>query len=198
MAAAYREAGVALVVGHGIGVPSKVFEVARVFTEVVPVFVSPDVGIYDISVSQLEDILKGKSVRWSDLGSASNDRIQVYLHGGHLQRPKFEALLRSKDIELGVESSRLTYGADYADLRDRAIEGGNALVLGLRSVAPADLRMVTLNGKDLTDTSARESYPWVFPVYLAKRRDMQGEIAERRYMEAMEARQWRDLVFVGE
>ena len=198
MAAAYRQAGVALVVGHGVNVPSEQFDVGRAFTEVVPVFVTPDVGLDGISTSQLEGVLSGEIVQWSELGSALDDNIRVYLHGGELQKPKFEALMRSRGINLGVDPDRVTYGADYRDLRDKAVEGGKALAIGLRSVDPEGLRMMALDGKDPKDTAANESYPWVFPVYVAKRRDAQGEMAERLYMGAVEARQERDLVFAGQ
>ena len=193
MKMAYDDANVMLVIGHGIGVPSTELHVRRLFVETVPVFVSSKRDLSNISLSRLKKVIEGKINKWSDLDSSDSGSIHLYLHGGRLQEPKFKALLRREKIHLNLYGgAHIIYLSDYDKLLASAASDPQALALGLRSVKPDGVKILTLDGKHPLDIDAIDRYPLLFPVFLATRYGLQGKKMEAIYLRAVARRQHQD------
>lgn len=171
------------IVSHGGPSNTTEFAAHCVAVEEAPVFVHETNSIR-LSLEHLLGILRGERTRWSEVGGATNQRINVYLHGGVLQRRKFEVLLQS----LGLSRSAVAgcfprYLASYEELERASSSDPHSIAFGLKHAAFSTMRMVSVDGT-LPLSSGEEPYPLCLPIFLLVRstpeaRSFEGQLRAR-------------------
>jgi len=172
-------------IGHGVQAGQDTlgdrFEMMQLHIERAPVFVSNERAGADISTKDLRNILVGEVSNWAQLGRGEGD-IQVYLHGGSMQRVALRVLL-ARTLEVAPANlerlgERVHYVGgnvarrdrerkeaaeeSYQQLAEAAAADVNCLAMGIKDLEPRGLKMLEVNDEPITS----KSYPLVLPIYL--------------------------------
>jgi len=133
--------------------------------EDVPIFLYESNNCNNISKADLANILSGEITRWEQLG-CSQGRIQIYLHGGELQRKSAKNIFKTLDVQPGkLAETAPKYLNTYKELAAVSARDTNALVIGLRNLQTVGLKVVSIEGIPIRS----EAYPIRLPVYLYTR-----------------------------
>jgi hypothetical protein len=159
-----------VIVGHGLETDDARFDRELFQQEMCPVFTAPARTTFGLTTNELFRVLQGQVVDWQQLGQPSG-HINVYLHGGDLQKPAFESLLRQNGVDITkVKYASPTYARDYLELERLACNDTNALVIGLRTLTPKGLKPVKLDGISIIGRTAPKDYPLRENIFIYKRK----------------------------
>lgn len=163
IAAAAR--GSVLLVHHGAAPEIEGYQRRYIHTEVLPVFVSRNTRITNLSLDDLGAMLEGRITNWKDAGSG-NLPVTIIAQGEAMKR-------RALDFQFATRKLRITdciEAGGYSELERISALHAGALVLGLRG-APANrdhLRAIAIDGH--TPMSGK-AYPFRVPISLYLRSD---------------------------
>lgn len=179
------KAAAPLTVGHNLRVELAMHDIKFVHVEYFVGFVAPTRAVRGISKADFKDVLEGKKRDWSQVGQAAG-RIQLYLHGGELQKKAFLSLY----THLGADPRKLTtieprYLEDYGKLRRAAAADRNGLTFGLDTWHPEGLRALPIEGISPDNPLTLAKYPLRIPIYVYERKgsnaakDLQRRLMDR-------------------
>lgn len=188
-----------VIVHHGASVSVDGYSSRFVHTEVLPIFVTRDVAIDNLSLNQLKQIVEGRMASWSQIDG--RDRaISIVRHSDNLKAKALDFQLATQHISVG---SGTTFSNSYENLAKTAIDKGGALLLGLRG-APARryrpyVKAIAIDGH--TPMSGPQ-YPFRVPIQMlvcndrpmaTEMADSLLKVAERRSIQdGMNAQVMRD------
>lgn len=160
------KAAVPLTVGHNLRMELAMYEIKFVHLEYFVGFVAPARAERGISKADLNDVLEGKKRDWNQVGQAPG-RIQLYLHGGALQKKAFLSLytLLSADPRK-LQTIEPRYLQDYGELRQAAAMDRNGLTFGLDIWRPEGLRPLPIEGVSPDNPLTLAKYPLRIPIYI--------------------------------
>lgn len=164
------KAGAPVIIGRNLRVSLDGYQINILQVEYFPIFVHSRRAEKGISKAQVKDVLEGKIRDWRDLDQKEG-RIQLYLHGGELQKRAFQGLytlLNADPRKLATVEPR--YEADYDKLRQAAGRDENGMAFGLNTWTAENLKLLSVDGISLLNPLNRFKYPLQVPVYLYERK----------------------------
>ena len=186
------------IIGHGVKLRGdrlgEAFRMEELHVERAPVFISGERPGDNISMQDLRNIFTGEVTNWEEFGMGEG-KIQIYLHGGSIQRKAMQVLLRQilevNPGQLNNVKGRLHYvGGEkskpdddllpaidqgYKNLAAAAAADANCLAMGIKDLKPRGLKTLTV---DKMPIRAKE-YPLQLPVYLYWARSEAGSMGRK-------------------
>jgi hypothetical protein len=185
-----QDPGNLVIVAHGIAPDLPGFDRFLVHEEHVPVFVSKTQPVGDLSKDQVFKVIQGEITDWKQLGGKPG-RINLYLHGGELQKEKLESIVSHDggDAEK-IKDAGAKLEPTYQSLAAAADKDPNAFCVGLQSLKQGQLKPIKLQGVAPLKPDAGDDYPLKAPVYVFVRKDdARAKAVEQAFLNAVEERE---------
>lgn len=190
---ASKSSDISVIISHGVSGNYQNFRGQLLHVEYVPVFASKQRDVAKLTKASLREILAGKISDWRQLGSREGP-INLYLHGGDLQRKSFSVFLQ-RSLELNdLKIKTITYAHDYGALERLSSEDPNALVMGLMKLRPIGLTALEINGISLLNKEVATSYPFQIPVFMYVREESDALNLSNVVIEQIRKRYDQDLI----
>jgi len=155
-----KDPSVKVIVVHGDAPSLDGFTQKERHVELMPVFISTaQTNTHDITRNELKEIL-GQEKEGRIRSEKEKEKLQVYLHKGNLQKQKFESILRTEGMAVReLQNVKPKYESTYLDLAASGGKDCNALVIGLRGLTNANLKVISIEGIDVRGPEAYSKYP---------------------------------------
>ena len=160
-----NDIGASFIIHHGRPVELGNYRIIYSHSETLPIYVTEEVGIDDLSAPQTKDILEGRVKRWSEV---SGSNVPIHLYGPSSDNKKKALAFQINQAGIDLQAQILDSG-NYDDLRAQLENDPGALVLGLRSAAAQPRNLGSAKGFEPKLESG--SLLFDVPIYLYIRKD---------------------------